>query len=235
MSLKRKPPEGNVRRVTSIGQNLRGVITNKMGRIVQFESFAERTLLLVLERDRSVIDYGSQPETFEFVDRYGKARRYTPDFIVWKENGEIEIHEVTRTERRGGTGACEREYAAQKICQARGWRYIVHTEQSLPQQTEVTNLLALVAYRLRDCCLKAREISHSACICKMKWFFLHCVTCFGMENSVQTGTSCSLFGGRLLPTRWSGCRASKERSRIAATSLHEICKADLRFEWLRLA
>jgi hypothetical protein len=149
MSLKRKPPEGNVRRVTSIGQNLRGVITNKMGRIVQFESFAERTLLLVLERDRSVIDYGSQPETFEFVDRYGKARRYTPDFIVWKENGEIEIHEVTRTERRGGTGACEREYAAQKICQARGWRYIVHTEQSLPQQTEVTNLLALVAYRLK--------------------------------------------------------------------------------------
>lgn len=149
MSLKRRPPEGNVRRVTSIGQNLRGVITNKRGRTVQFESFAERTLLLLLERDRSVLDYNSQPETFEFVDGNGKSRKYTPDFMVWKKDGTIEIHEVTRTERRKYAQSCERERAAQKICQARGWQYLVHTEQSLPEQTMVTNLQALVAYRLK--------------------------------------------------------------------------------------
>lgn len=33
MSLKRKPPTGDVRRVRSNGQNIRGVITNKAGRM----------------------------------------------------------------------------------------------------------------------------------------------------------------------------------------------------------
>lgn len=149
MGLKRKPPEGNVRRVTSIDQNLRGVITNKAGRSVQFESFAERTLLLLLERDQTVLDYGSQPEIFSFIDQNGKSRTYTPDFIVWRRDKTIEIHEVTRTERREHLYNREREHAAQGICQERNWQYIVHTEQSLPQQTETANLLALVGYRLK--------------------------------------------------------------------------------------
>ncbi len=44
MSLKRRPPVGNVRRVAAIGQNMRGIMTNKTGRIVQFESSLERSL-----------------------------------------------------------------------------------------------------------------------------------------------------------------------------------------------
>ena len=69
MGLKRRPPEGDVRRVVSMGQNLRGVITNKENYTVQFESFAERTLLLLFERDRTILNYRSQPETFEFTDQ----------------------------------------------------------------------------------------------------------------------------------------------------------------------
>src|SRR6266704_3560521 len=53
MSLNRKPPEGDVRRVRSMGQNLPGVTTNKNGRTVQFESFAERILLVLFERDKT--------------------------------------------------------------------------------------------------------------------------------------------------------------------------------------
>ena len=68
MKLKRTPPPGNVRWVGTTGQNIRGVITNKMERIVQFESWAERSLLLRLDRDPEIIDYGSQPEQFKFVD-----------------------------------------------------------------------------------------------------------------------------------------------------------------------
>ena len=98
MSIKRKPPEGDVCRVTSMGLNLPGVTTNKSGHTVQFESFAERILLLLFERDKTVLDYRSQPETFEFTDRDKKLRRYTSDFKVWKIDGAIEIHEVTRTE-----------------------------------------------------------------------------------------------------------------------------------------
>lgn len=144
---KRRPPEGNVRRARSIGNNLRGVVTSKTGRIVQFESFAERALLLHLDRDRTVQDYNSQPETFEFHDPAGKKRRYTPDFIVWRTNGSIEIHEVTRTERRARENIRLRENAADRICATRGWKYVIHTEATLPQGTELANLLGLVAYR----------------------------------------------------------------------------------------
>jgi hypothetical protein len=146
MGLKRKPPQGNVRRVVSTGQNIRGVITNKAGRTVQFESWAERSLLLRLDRDPEVTDYGSQPETFKYVDREGKTRRYTPDFIVWRTDG-VEIHEVTCAKRRKRSRMKQREAAGAEICDRRGWRYLVHTEQALPQGGELANLLALFRYR----------------------------------------------------------------------------------------
>ncbi len=143
MSLKRRPPAGNVRRVAAIGNNLRGTITNKVGRIVQFESFAERSLLLRLERDRSVRDYASQPETF----RAENQPRYTPDFIVWRQDGTTEIHEVTRSERRARVSHQTREQLAGAICRERGWVYVVHTEATLPQGSELANLLSLLRYR----------------------------------------------------------------------------------------
>lgn len=147
MSLKRRPPVGNCRRVAAIGTNVRGVMTNKAGRAVQFESFLERSLLLRLDRDRTVRDYGSQPETFPFIEEGGRRRSYTPDFIVWREDGAVEIHEVTLASRRTRPALRAREAAAAAICRERGWEYVVHTEQNLPQDAELANLLALCRYR----------------------------------------------------------------------------------------
>lgn len=147
MSFKRKPPEGNVRRVRSTGQNLRGVITNKVGRSVQFESWLERSLILRLDRDPGVRDYQSQPEQFHFMDEAGKGRSYTPDFKVWRQDGTIQIHEVSLGRRRMQANMRRREEAAVAICQERGWQYVVHTERSLPDGSELANLLALVGYR----------------------------------------------------------------------------------------
>lgn len=147
MSLKRRPPFGNTRRVVAIEGNLRGVMTNKAGRVVQFESFLERSLLLYLDRDRTVRDYGSQPETFHFLDDQGGQHTYTPDFIVWRHDESVEIHEVTLISRRSQDKIRRREEAAVAICLVRGWQYIVHTELDLPQDTELANLLALFHYR----------------------------------------------------------------------------------------
>ena len=147
MALKRKPPDRNVRRVAPIQGNLRYTITSKTSSTVQCESFQERKLTLLFERDPSVQEYRSQPERFEFSDTLGKTRTYVPDFMVWKTTGEVEIHEVTLTTRQDRSGIQEREKAAAAICQKRGWRYVVHTEQSLPQATEEANLLALYRYR----------------------------------------------------------------------------------------
>lgn len=147
MSLKRRPPADNVRRVAPIGDNLRGTLTNKAGRVVQFESFLERTLLLRLDRDRTVRDYSSQPEIFRYRDGEGRLHTYTPDFRVWRQDETVEIHEVMLTNCRARPAIYLRETAAQEICQGRGWRYVVHTEQDLPRGSELANLLALFRYR----------------------------------------------------------------------------------------
>ena len=144
---KRKPPAGNVRRVAPIDKNSRGSFVNKAGRTVQFESFAERTQSLRFERDPKILDYCSQPLQFIFRDKQYKWHCYTPDFQVWKCDGTVEIHEITRTERHSNPRMSQREGTAYDICKEEGWTYIVHTEQTLPQPTEAANLLGLWRYR----------------------------------------------------------------------------------------
>ncbi|HEY3081276.1 MAG TPA: TnsA endonuclease N-terminal domain-containing protein [Chloroflexota bacterium] len=148
MAFTRKPPPGNARRVVCPGRNLRGVLTNKRGHVVQFESELEHTLVLLLERDPSVADYGSQPELLRFRDAVGRSRTYTPDFGVWRTDGRVELHEVTVAARRAQRPSLrEREAAAAALCRARGWRYVVHTDESLPSGFERANLAFLAAYR----------------------------------------------------------------------------------------
>jgi len=158
MSFRRKPPPGNVRRVICLGNNVRGVTTNKCGHLVQFESEQEHKLILLLERDASVADYLSQPETFHFQNDQGHQRRYTPDFKVWRTNGQIELHEVTLTSRRGRHETfVQREQVAQAICGERGWRYCVHTEKTLPAAQEYANLDCLSAFRAATCTNKEQS------------------------------------------------------------------------------
>jgi hypothetical protein len=147
MGLKRKPPAGNTRRVRSTGRNLCGVITNKVGRTVQFESFAERSLLLRLDRRSDVVDYLSQPEQIAYIDSSGKRHSYTPDYQVWHSNGQVSLHEVTLEQRLDQPQIQRRHAAATAACIERGWDYYIHTETTLPQGSELANLLALWAYR----------------------------------------------------------------------------------------
>ena len=147
MALKRKPPAGNIRRVAPISNNLRYAIASKADETVQCESFQERKLTLLFDRDSTVQEYRSQPERFAWTSSDGHSHTYVPDFMVWKTTGEIEIHEVTLTLRLDKVSIQERERAARKICQEQGWRYVVHTEATLPQATEEANLLALSRYR----------------------------------------------------------------------------------------
>jgi len=144
MAFKRRPPPGNVRRVHSTGENTPSVVHSKTGRIVQCESYSERRWLYSLDRDRSVKDYGSQPETFEC-----DGHRYTPDFIVWRWDGRIEIHEITRSFRRTREESRRREKMAREICAERGWTFFVHTEDDLPNGAELANLSLLIRYRPR--------------------------------------------------------------------------------------
>lgn len=147
MALKRKPPTGNVRRIAPIDNNLRYAVTSKADETVQCESFQERKLTLLFDRDPTIQEYRSQPIQFVFTDAQRKTHTYVPDFMVWRTTGKVEIHEVTLTSRRDKDGIAAREKAAREICLMEGWSYIVHTEATLPQATEEANLLALYRYR----------------------------------------------------------------------------------------
>jgi len=150
--MKRKPPHGNVRRVRYINGNLRFALTNKAGHTVQCESFQERKLALLLERDSSVSDYISQPEVMTFTDAQGRTKTYTPDFLVKRVGSPDEIHEVTLNDRRERKpNLQEREAAARQICQSRGMVYKVFTEDVLPDDTETANLLAFYTARTSRC------------------------------------------------------------------------------------
>jgi hypothetical protein len=149
--LTRKPPAGNVRRVQSNGRNLRYTLTNKAGNLVQCESYQERKLALLLERDQTVRDYGSQPEKLSWFDDHGKPHTCVPDFIVWRVDGQTELHEVTLTLRQSHPQQQRRQQAAPRICGERGWNYVVHTEVTLPNETVTANLLVLHAHRSRSC------------------------------------------------------------------------------------
>lgn len=145
--MKRKPPAQNVRRVRAIDGNSRYAIVTKCGRTVQCESFQEYKLVLLLERDPQVQDYLSQPETLSFHNEHGREVTYTPDFQVWSVSGDIALHEVTLAERRIRKTQQQREAAAQRICAARGWQYVVHTEADLPTGGALANLQLLFGFR----------------------------------------------------------------------------------------
>lgn len=150
--MKRRPPADNSRRVRYIDGNSRFVITNKAGRTTQCESFQERKLVLLLERDPTVIDYISQPEPFVYTTGDGRQKTYTPDFRVIRSQLPDEICEVTLSERRLTSDVLrERELAAQEVCQANGWIYRVFTENVLPDDTETANLLAFYGARSVRC------------------------------------------------------------------------------------
>ena len=146
MSFKRKPPKDNVRNVRTNGKNIRGVVTNKNNEIVQYESFEEFKLILLFERNAHVINYRSQPIKFEFVGCDGKNFTYVPDFMAWKKDETIEIHEVTLELRKNKENIQRRERAARDICRQRGWKYIVHYETDLPTGTELANLISLYGF-----------------------------------------------------------------------------------------
>src|SRR5690349_21319668 len=80
--MKKKPLPNNVRDVHQYGNNIIFEITNKAKEKVRCESFQERKLALWLERDPKVVNYISQPLTYEFYDSKGILHRYTPDFLA---------------------------------------------------------------------------------------------------------------------------------------------------------
>lgn len=149
--MKRRPPPDNMRLVQPIDGNVRYSITNKTGRIVQCESHLERRLALMLERDKKIRDFCSQPDTFYFVDDQGNRHRYTFDFRSWMTSGEIQNHEVTLPERKAeNPNLLLREKFGRELSIARHETYIIHTPETLLDDTETANHLFFYGFRAKS-------------------------------------------------------------------------------------
>src|SRR5258708_33829014 len=149
--MKRKPPKNNVRRVVHINKNIRTVTINQINETVQTESLQEHTLYWLLMRMKRATRIISQPFTLQFYDG-GKRHQYTPDFMVFFDDGSIEIHEVTVSNRQERVSAQRRQEAMTNYCEDRGWIYKVHTEKTLPGPAEKANLALLFGYEAKSYC-----------------------------------------------------------------------------------
>jgi hypothetical protein len=109
---------------------------------VGFESLYERTALMVLDRERSIMAISSQP-MWIFWPTGSAPKSHAPDFFVRHDNGDGEIIDVRPHERVDETASATFE-ATRLLCEQQGFRYRVMSDldQVLDQ-----NLRFLSRYR----------------------------------------------------------------------------------------
>ncbi len=61
--------------------------SDKLGRMVRYESTIERDLIYLFEFDTTLITYEEQPFTIQCLTHDGKHQDYTPDFLAVHTNG----------------------------------------------------------------------------------------------------------------------------------------------------
>ncbi len=143
----RRPPTGSARRFAVKGTNLRGAITNKTGRTVQYESRAEHALILRLDRDPAVGDYGTYAGDAPPGSVRAAAAAYAPQCQVWRVDGRVELHRIRPATAPAGPVPGGPEAADRHLCRERGWGFVAHVAADLVAEPAFANLLALYAFR----------------------------------------------------------------------------------------
>lgn len=132
----------NVRNPNQYGNNIIFEITNKAGDKVRCESFQERKLALLLQRDPKVVNYISQPFTHKYYDSKGNLRSYTPDFLAICLGCPNRIYEVSMTWRMElKPDLKERIVGGQQLAAETNRTFHLYDENVLPNDTETANLL----------------------------------------------------------------------------------------------
>jgi len=109
---------------------------------VGFESLYERTALMVLDREPSVIAISSQP-MWIFWPSNSAPKSHAPDFFVRHDNGDGEVIDVRPHERVDETAAATFG-ATRLLCEEQGFRYRVMSDLD---RTLDQNLRFLSRYR----------------------------------------------------------------------------------------
>lgn len=118
--------------------------SRKMGAPVPFESLLELDALVLLEVDWKVVQFATQPVTFQWRDA-GRVRRYTPDLLVVTALGRTfrEVKPARRLARdpvlRGRRERIEAE------CAALGADFEVWTDKDIRREPRLSNSRAVLS------------------------------------------------------------------------------------------
>lgn len=157
------------RQTGEVGGAVRGQTMSDDGSALHFQSFQQNRLLLRLLRDRTIHRIVTQPHAVEWLAPDGTRHRHVPQFVIERDDGTIEIHEVVSTVRNGDGDrrASERAEALRLYCEQQDLKYMSHEEDSLPEGAELANLQALIMFRSR--------CHFNAIVADATWKLLHSV------------------------------------------------------------
>jgi len=110
------------------------------------ESRLELDNLRILEADPLVLAYYPQPTTVQ-LEVGDESRRYTPDVLVRRHDGSLVIEEVKFREEADApaTNAFHEQVALE--CRARGYEFVVKTEDDIRGGPKLRNALLLLSHR----------------------------------------------------------------------------------------
>ncbi len=132
--------------VTPSGRGVRGYFpSQKMGRMIAWESLLERDAILLLEYSPAVIRYAEQPARVNFLHE-GEIRLYIPDFAAEISNiGNIHVEVKPSSKLVVGSKAARRMASITNHYLQTDTGFRILTENELRRQPRLTNL-RLLAY-----------------------------------------------------------------------------------------
>lgn len=120
------------------------VPSKKNGRMIHTESPLERDAVFLFEASHHVLRYREQPTTIYYPDGV-TLRRYTPDFELVLDTGEILYIEVKHTSSLAHEKVRHKLDCIAKHFRASGINYLVLTEKVIRQEPRLSNLRKICA------------------------------------------------------------------------------------------
>jgi hypothetical protein len=120
--------------------------SQKMGRMIHWESQLERDAVFLFEFSNGVVRYREQPlRTFYTLN--GKTRRYTPDFEITLRSSEVILVEIKPSEKLCEQKEKERFERIRAHFSSNGQAFVILTEKEIRQPALLQNLHLLLRNR----------------------------------------------------------------------------------------
>ena len=108
----------------------------KMGKSFHYRSGWECTVYELLDSWNEVIAYEAEPFDIPYIHE-GNAHMYKPDLFIAFADGSKAVWEVKPSNQTALEKNQDKWFSAEKACEARGWEFVVVTEQVIEKVKKV--------------------------------------------------------------------------------------------------